>query len=166
MLCVTPRCLPSDQLNSPHLILLQHKGGSQFSLYTQNLWNRIKLGLECCFLFCKKTKQNNTWEKPMNATVHMRRYLRFILSFPPPLSDWCSLLCGSVQMTPVPTWAGGRPALFLWPTCHLWWNPPDLSPSLRGRSSWKLPAWPSWTAPTLTSVQVSAFGKGFLFFFF
>lgn len=54
-----------------------------------------------------------------------------------PLSMNDSLVRGSVQMSSVRTWAGGRPALCLWPMDQpaAGQNPPDRSPYLRGRGS-------------------------------
>ena len=85
----------------------------------------------------------------------MRNCLRSMSSVFPP-SVWITLLCVALQMSLVHTWAGGHPALCLWPTGpHLPGdNPRDPSLFLRGRGSWRRPASPSWTALTLTSVSV------------
>lgn len=70
----------------------------------------------------------------------------------PLLSKRCSFC---VQMiSSVPIWEGDRPAPCLSTTAQRLpgRNRQGLSLYLRGRSSWKLPAWLSWTAPTLMSV--------------
>lgn len=65
-----------------------------------------------------------------------------------------------MQMSLVPTWAGGHPALCLWPMAQLLpgKNPQDLSLYHRGRGSWRPPALRSWTALTQMSVWVFVFG--------
>lgn len=68
---------------------------------------------------------------------------------------WSKLLLSCVQMiSSVLIWEGDRPAPC--PSTTAQHRPgrdrQGLSLCLRGRSSWKLPAWLSWTAPTLMSV--------------
>lgn len=156
-------CLPSDQLNSPFLTSLTLGWISNLS----PLW-RIHCIFSPCFPFfmgrtvkidwknnpgCKESFEEVFWDSSQEV---------FLLS-----SEWLSLVCGSVQMSLVRTWAGGCPAPCPWPMDQRLpgWSPPDLSLSLRGRGSWRLPASPSWTALTLTLVGVSVFGTHHLYKF-
>ena len=156
-------CLPSDQLNSPfptsltlewisrlsplcrfiassHLVLkLWFEKKSPFPGAEQNRQNKNNAG-------CKESHEEVFWDSSQVL------FSSFYLNDSP--------VCDSVQMSSVHTWAGGRPALCLWPMDqHLRGpNPPALSLYLRGRGFWRLPASPSWTALTLTSVWVCMFG--------
>lgn len=102
-----------------------------------------------CFKSVSKIKHETTQNWKCNSTRMQGSKGGGVLGFISVSSpyDW---MTWSVQMSSVRTWAGGRPALCLWITG---WRLPEQSPPapslcLRGKSSWRLPASPSWTAPT------------------